>query len=64
MYVFYMRRTREKLGVVRVSTAYQFFEAVEDHLVFKGSSYEKKAKPPFEATGEPISWLFTMFFFM
>ena len=63
MFVFYMHRTREKLGIVRVSTAYQFFEAVEEHLVFKGDSYGNKAKPPFEATGEPESLLFAMFFF-
>lgn len=50
MYI-YFRRTREKLGVVRVSTAYQFFEAVEEHLVFEPQKYTSKAKPPFEATG-------------
>jgi hypothetical protein len=48
--VCYICRTREKLGVVRVSTAYQFFQAVEEHLVFKQQNYYKSAKPPFEAT--------------
>jgi hypothetical protein len=33
-----------------VSTAYEFYEAVRDHLIFKESSYQNKPKPPFEAT--------------
>jgi hypothetical protein len=44
-------RTKERLGVVRVSTAYEFFNAVNDHLEFTSSNYESRAMPTFEATG-------------
>ena len=43
-------RLREKLATVRVSTAYEFYEAVRDNLTFERSEYAKRAKPPFEAT--------------
>jgi hypothetical protein len=38
------------LGLVRVSTAYEFYEAVRQHLIFVEQTYTNKAKPPFEAT--------------
>jgi hypothetical protein len=41
---------RERLGVVRVSTAYEFYEAVKKHLNFIEQSYLARSKPPFEAT--------------
>lgn len=49
-YVTYIYRNREKLGVVRVSTAYEFYQAVKDHLVFKEKAFLCKPKAPFEAT--------------
>jgi hypothetical protein len=48
--MYYIRRVREKYGTVRVSTAYQFFEAVEEHLIFVHQDYTNREKPPFEAT--------------
>jgi hypothetical protein len=42
---------RERYGTVRVSTAYAFFQAVDQHLEFSAQNYERKEKPPFEATG-------------
>lgn len=43
-------RLREKYGVVRVSTAYEFFMACWDYLKFDPQSLERRAKPTFEAT--------------
>jgi hypothetical protein len=47
---FVHNRNRERLGVVRVSTAYEFYEAVRDHLKLSVSAYVTKEKPLFEAT--------------
>ena len=48
-------KIREKLGTVRVSTAYQFFMAVRNHLQFVPPQHlDKRAKPPFEATGHQL----------
>lgn len=48
-------KVREKLGTVRVSTAYQFFKALIDHLEFvPPRNLEKRAKPTFEATGHQL----------
>ena len=44
-------RARERQGTARVSTAYQFYEAVKDTVVLKRRSYAAREKPPFEATG-------------
>lgn len=38
------------MGTVRVSTAYEFFQAVKEHLVFEPKAYMNRAKPTFEAT--------------
>lgn len=43
-------RGREKLGVARVSKAYEFYETVKEHLLFQPQMYTNKAKNPFEAT--------------
>lgn len=45
-----MSRIRERHGTVRVSTAYEFYSAVQEHLVLNKRSYERREKPPFEAT--------------
>ena len=45
-----MCRSRERLGTVRVSTAYGFYQAMEKHLVFNPDDYSKKEKNIFEAT--------------
>ena len=43
-------RGREKYGTVRVSTAYEFYEAVKEHLLFREKAYMNNSKPVFEAT--------------
>lgn len=37
-------------GVARVSTAYEFYQAVREHCILKEKNWENKPKPPFEAT--------------
>lgn len=34
-----------------MSTAYEFFQAIQENLIFVAGVYEKRAKPTFEATG-------------
>jgi hypothetical protein len=43
-------RKLERLGAVRVSTAYEFFCAVKDHVEHTEQAYMSRAKPPCEAT--------------
>lgn len=43
-------RKREMLGKLRVSNAYEFYCGVRDHCTWKEKDWEKKPKPPFEAT--------------
>ena len=38
------------MGTVRVSTAYEFFQAVKEHLILEPKAYMNRAKPVFEAT--------------
>ena len=40
----------ERLGCVRVTTAYEFFCAVKDNLDFIEHAHMNRSKPPFEAT--------------
>jgi hypothetical protein len=47
---------REKYGTVRVSTAYEFFEAVDKHLVLQPQDYSAREKPPFAATEYQIHY--------
>jgi hypothetical protein len=49
-------RVRERYGTVRVSTAFQFFEAVDEHLVFQSQDYSTREKASLEATGYQIHY--------
>ena len=41
---------RERLGVLRVSTAYEFYQALQQYLVLKEQAYMDREKPTFEAS--------------
>lgn len=55
--ILLLYRMREQLGVVRVSTAYEFFEAVEKHVIFNPRNYYSRAKGPYEATSYDVLYV-------
>lgn len=50
-------RLREQYGTVRVSTAYQFYLAVKQHLELDETSYAQKEKPIFAATSYKLYYV-------